>query len=199
MTVTKTILPGVLVLEPRIFSDARGEFWEYFRADAYAAMGIDVPFVQDNVSISRRGVLRGLHFQEPHGQAKLVQAIRGEVFDVAVDVRVGSPTFGQAVWSTLSEANRRQMFLPPGLAHGFVVTSAEAVVAYNCSDYSAPAYEHSLRWNDPALGIPWPVHSPILSPKDEQAPLLSALGDQLPRFRQDSHPEPSEGSAVVGD
>jgi dTDP-4-dehydrorhamnose 3,5-epimerase len=184
VTVTKTILPGVLVLEPRVFSDARGEFWEYFRADTYAAMGIDVPFVQDNVSISRRGVLRGLHFQEPRGQAKLVQAIRGEVFDVAVDVRVGSPTFGQAVWSTLSETNRRQMFLPPGLAHGFVVTSDDAVVAYKCSDYYSPADEHSLRWNDPALGIPWPVDSPILSPKDQAAPLLSALASRLPHFAQ---------------
>jgi dTDP-4-dehydrorhamnose 3,5-epimerase len=175
----------VLVLEPRVFTDARGVFWESFRADAYEAMGIDVAFVQDNVSISRRGVLRGLHFQEPHGQAKLVQAIRGEVFDVAVDVRIGSPTFGQAVWSTLSESNRRQLFLPPGLAHGFVVLSEDAVVAYKCSDYYAPAHEHSVRWNDPALGIPWPVDTPILSSKDEAAPLLSALSaDRLPRFGQ---------------
>jgi dTDP-4-dehydrorhamnose 3,5-epimerase len=184
VTATKTILPGVLVLEPRVFSDARGEFWEYFRVDTYAAMGIDVSFVQDNVSISRRGVLRGLHFQEPRGQAKLVQAIRGEVFDVAVDVRVGSPTFGQAVWSTLSDTNRRQLFLPAGLAHGFVVTSDEAVVAYKCSDYYSPAHEHTLRWNDPALEIPWPVDAPTLSPKDEAAPLLSALAGFLPRFRQ---------------
>ena len=183
MTVTQTDLAGVLVLEPRVFSDARGAFFESFRADRCAAMGVGAAFVQDNVSISRRGVLRGLHFQHPRGQAKLIQAIRGEVFDVAVDVRRDSPTFGRAVWSTLSEANRRQMFVPPGFAHGFVVTSDEAIVAYKCSDYYAPEFERSIHWNDPALGIPWPVASPILSSKDESAPLLSALSSHLlPRF-----------------
>lgn len=185
MTVTETGLPGVLLVEPRVFTDARGAFFEAFRADAYAAMGITETFVQDNVSVSRRGVLRGLHFQHPQGQAKLVQAIRGDVFDVAVDVRTGSPTFGRAVWSTLSESNRRQLYVPPGFAHGFVVTSDEAVVAYKCSTYYAPASEHSIRWNDPALGIPWPVTHPVLSAKDEAAPLLASLpADVFPRFER---------------
>ena len=182
MSVTETSVPGVLVVEPRVFSDARGSFFEVYRAEAYAAMGIDATFVQDNVSISRRGVLRGLHFQQPRGQAKLIQALRGEVFDVAVDVRVGSPTFGHAAWTTLSEANRRQLYIPPGFAHGFVVTSDEAIVAYKCSEYYSPAAEHAIRWNDPALGIPWPVAAPILSPKDEAAPPLAAIPlDLLPR------------------
>ncbi len=145
-------------------------------------MGIDAAFVQDNVSISRHGVLRGLHFQHPRAQAKLVQAVRGEVFDVAVDVRVGSPTFGRAAWTTLSETNHRQLFIPSGFAHGFVVTSDEAIVSYKCSEYYSPGAEHAIRWNDPALAIPWPVAAPILSPKDAAAPLLSAIPrDLLPR------------------
>jgi dTDP-4-dehydrorhamnose 3,5-epimerase len=180
---TATTVPGVIVLEARVFSDARGTFFESYRADAYAALGVLSTFVQDNVSISRRGVLRGLHFQHPRGQAKLVQVVRGEVFDVAVDVRLGSPTFGQAVWATLSESNHRQMFMPPGFAHGFLVTSDEAVVVYKCGEYYTPECEHSLRWNDPALAIPWPECTPILSAKDEAAPLLSAVPrDSLPPF-----------------
>jgi len=183
VSVIETAVPGVLVVEPRIFSDARGTFFEVYRAESYAAMGIDVAFVQDNVSISRRGVLRGLHFQQPNAQAKLIQALRGEVFDVAVDLRLGSPTFGRAAWTTLSESNRRQLFIPSGFAHGFVVTSDEAIVAYKCSEYYSPSAEHAIRWNDPALGIPWPVATPILSPKDEAAPLLSAIPrDMLPRI-----------------
>lgn len=175
MTVTETKLAGVLVLEPRVFSDARGAFFESYRADAYATMGVDVVFVQDNVSVSRRGVLRGLHFQHPHGQAKLVYPVRGEIFDVAVDIRAGSPTFGRAAWTVLSEKNRRQLFIPAGFAHGFVVTSDEAIVAYKCSTYYDASCEHSLRWNDPSLRIPWPVSDPILSAKDAAAPLLSQL------------------------
>ncbi|MGH7616123.1 MAG: dTDP-4-dehydrorhamnose 3,5-epimerase [Gemmatimonadaceae bacterium] len=180
---TETGVAGVLVVEPRIFSDARGTFFETYRVDAFAEMGIDATFVQDNVSVSRGGVLRGLHFQEPHRQAKLIQALEGEVFDVAVDVRAGSPTFGRAVWTTLSRANRRQLFIPPGFAHGFVATSDEAVVVYKCSDYYTPSCEHAVKWNDPALGIPWPVLSPVLSAKDEAAPLLADLPPgALPRF-----------------
>lgn len=183
MTVTELDLPGVLLIEPRVFADARGAFFESYRADGYAAMGVPTTFVQDNVSVSCRGVLRGLHFQHPRGQAKLIQAVRGEVFDVAVDVRAGSPTFGCAVWSTLSETNHRQLFVPPGFAHGFVVTSDEAVVVYKCSDYYTPTSEHAIRWSDPALGIPWPVGRPTLSAKDDAAPLLSELPlSMLPRF-----------------
>jgi dTDP-4-dehydrorhamnose 3,5-epimerase len=186
VTVTETKLPGVLVLEPRVFSDVRGTFFESFRSDACSSVGIDVVFVQDNVSVSRRGVLRGLHFQHPHGQAKLINAVRGEIFDVAVDVRAGSPTFGCAAWTVLSEKNRRQLFIPAGFAHGFVVTSDEAIVLYKCSAYYEPACEHSLRWDDPALRIPWPVTDPILSAKDATAPLLSELS-------AGSFPTPVEG------
>lgn len=183
MTTTDIGLPGVLLLEPRVFADARGAFFEAYRADTYARLGVPMTFVQDNVSVSRRGVLRGLHFQHPRGQAKLIQAIRGEVFDVAVDVRVGSPTFGRAAWSTLSETNRHQLFIPPGFAHGFVVTSDEAVVAYKCSEYYAPESEHSLRWDDPALGIPWPLDRPIVSPKDAVARMLADFSlDALPPY-----------------
>lgn len=184
MTIIETGLPGVILVEPRAFSDARGTFFESYRADTYPQLGIVERFVQDNVSTSKRGVLRGLHFQEPRAQAKLVQVMRGEVFDVAVDVRAGSPTFGRAAWATLSESNRREMFVPAGFAHGFVVTSDEAVVAYKCSDYYAPECEHVVQWNDPALAIPWPVADPIVSPRDAAAPRLSSLGpDVLPRVR----------------
>jgi dTDP-4-dehydrorhamnose 3,5-epimerase len=180
---TETTVPGVIILEPRVFKDARGTFFESYRADEYGALGVHATFVQDNVSISRRGVLRGLHFQHPRGQAKLVQVVRGEIFDVAVDVRLGSPTFGQAAWAMLSESNHRQLFIPPGFAHGFLVTSDEAVVVYKCAEYYAPEYEHSLRWNDASLAIPWPEPAPTLSMKDAAAPLLSALPhDVLPRF-----------------
>jgi dTDP-4-dehydrorhamnose 3,5-epimerase len=166
-----------------VFTDARGTFFESFRADALASMGVAATFVQDNVSISRRGVLRGLHFQHPRAQAKLIQVLAGEIFDVAVDVRVGSPTFGRAAWATLSASNHRQMFVPYGFAHGFLVTSEEAIVTYKCSDYYAPEHEHAVRWSDPALAIPWPERSPILSPKDETAPPLSAAPSEwLPRF-----------------
>ena len=183
MNVTATDVPGVLVLEPRVFTDSRGSFVEVFRADAYATFGARAPFVQDNVSTSRAGVVRGLHFQHPRGQAKLIHVVRGEIFDVAVDVRHGSPTFGHAAWGTLSASNQRQMFVPAGFAHGFLVTSDEAVVFYKCSDYYAPEREHSLRWNDPALRIPWPVATTIVSAKDGAAPLLADLPREwLPRF-----------------
>jgi dTDP-4-dehydrorhamnose 3,5-epimerase len=183
MKVTETPLPGVLVIEPRVFTDPRGAFFEAFRADAYAAAGIDTAFVQDNVSVSHRGVVRGLHFQHPRGQAKLIAALRGEVFDVAVDVRAGSPTFGRAVWTTLSDVNRRQLFVPVGFAHGFFAVSDVAVVSYKCSDYYAPDGEHTIRWDDPALAIPWPAAEPTLSAKDQAAMLLSAFPPELlPRY-----------------
>ena len=133
-----------------------------------------------SVSISRRGVLRGLHFQQPNAQAKLIQALRGEVFDVAVDLRLGSPTFGRAAWTTLSESNRRQLFIPSGFAHGFVVTSDEAIVAYKCSEYYSPSAEHAIRWNDPALGITWPVLQPVLSARDRAHRTLAEMTDRLP-------------------
>ena len=183
MKVLSTDIPGVVVIEPRVFTDRRGSFRVAFHAEEYASAALESVFVQDNVSVSGARVLRGLHFQHPNGQGKLVYALRGEVFDVAVDVRVGSPTFGRAVSVTLSEANCRQVLIPPGFAQGFVVTSADAVVAYKCSRYYSPGDEHTIRWNDPALGIPWPVHDPILIARDAEAPLLADVrNDWLPEY-----------------
>lgn len=183
MKVIPSDVPGVLFIEPDVFCDARGEFSETFRAERYAAMGVPATFVQDNMSRSREGVLRGLHYQHPKGQGKLVYAIEGEIFDVAVDVRAGSPTFGRAVWSVLSGENHRQMFIPSGFAHGFAVTSGEAVVAYKCTDYYVQGAEQCIRWNDPALGISWPIDDPILSERDASAVLLSDIPlDRLPRL-----------------
>lgn len=167
-------LPGVLLIEPAVHADARGYFFEAWHAERYAGFGIE-PFVQSNVSHSRHGVLRGLHFQEPTPQAKLVSVLRGAVFDVAVDVRAGSPTLGEWLGAELSERNRHQLYLPEGFAHGFVVTSPEALVMYHCSAPYSPAHEHGLRWDDPEVAIDWPVAAPALSPKDERAPLLREL------------------------
>lgn len=183
MKVTIADIPGVLIIEPRTVPDARGYFGETFRADRYATMGIDDVFVQDNLSVSQHGVLRGLHFQHPRGQAKLVYALRGEVFDVVVDVRLGSATFGRAVSTNLSEENHRQIFVPVGFAHGFVVLSDDALVAYKCTDYWSPQTERSLRWDDPDLDIEWPIARPVVSPKDAAAPLLRDIPrDQLPHL-----------------
>jgi dTDP-4-dehydrorhamnose 3,5-epimerase len=185
MNVIQTCLPGVMVIEPRVFADARGSFRTAFHAEQFAALGLCCDFVQDNVSVSRARVLRGLHFQQPNGQGKLVSVVRGEVFDVAVDVRLGSPTFGRATWSTLSETNCRQMLIPPGFAHGFVVSSSEAVVVYKCSRLYSPADERTIRWNDSSLAIPWPVTDPVLTERDAIAPSLRELScDQLPRWEQ---------------
>ena len=182
MRVEPTELPGVLILEPRVFGDARGFFTETWHARRYAEAGLREAFVQDNLSFSQRGVLRGLHYQNPHGQGKLVYVLQGTVFDVAVDIRVGSPTFGRWVGVTLSAENRRQFWVPPGFAHGFCVTSETALFAYKCSDYYAPEHEGSVLWNDPAIGIAWPVREPTVSPKDAAAPRLADLLDRLPRF-----------------
>jgi dTDP-4-dehydrorhamnose 3,5-epimerase len=172
MKIEETPLPGVLVIEPRAFGDARGVFFESFHAERYAAAGIAGPFVQDNVSRSTRGTLRGLHFQEPKSQGKLVFVTRGSVFDVAVDVRQGSPHFGKWFGTELSDENHRQLWVPPGFAHGFCVTSEIADFAYKCTDYYAPDCERSIRWDDPDLAIAWPIREPNLSPKDAAAPLL---------------------------
>ena len=183
MNVIPSDLPGVVFLEPEGFADARGAFSEVFRADRYAALGIPEVFVQDNMSRSHRGVLRGLHLQHPNGQGKLVYAPVGEVFDVAVDVRVSSPNCGRAVWTLLSDANRRQVYIPPGFAHGFTVMSDEAVVAYKCTEYYVPQAEQSICWKDPLLEIPWPFTKPILSARDAAAPMLADIPrDRLPRF-----------------
>ncbi|MBD3619184.1 MAG: dTDP-4-dehydrorhamnose 3,5-epimerase [Chromatiales bacterium] len=183
MQVKETKLPGVLLVEPAVFGDDRGFFMETYQAERYAEAGIPGPFVQDNLSFSQRGVLRGLHFQQPNAQGKLVYVLQGEVFDVAVDIRVGSPTFGQWVGYMLSAENKRQLWVPEGFAHGFCVTSDTALFAYKCTGYYAPDCEHSLLWNDAAIGIDWPVGSPSLSSKDGKARLLAEIPpEQLPVY-----------------
>ena len=181
MNVIETGLAGVLLLEPRVFGDHRGFFLETFHAACYAEAGIRAPFVQDNWSRSVRGTLRGLHFQEPQPQGKLVQVVHGSVYDVALDIRRGSPGYGRWVGYELSEENKRQLWIPPGFAHGFVVTSEVCDFLYKCTALYRPDAERSVAWNDPALGIPWPIESPLLSPKDAAAPCL-AQAPMLPRF-----------------
>ena len=184
MEVIKTSLEGVVVIEPKVFGDERGFFLETFQADRYQEQaGIDLPFVQDNHSRSAKGVLRGLHFQKTKPQGKLVRVVRGEVFDVAVDIRKGSPTFGQWEGVILSEEKKRQFWVPPGFAHGFVVLSDVADFEYKCTDYYDPSDEGSLAWNDPDVGINWPLDKldadPQLSAKDMDAGSLASLrGDQ---------------------
>ncbi len=183
MNVTATDLPGVLVIEPRVFTDARGSFSETFRAERFAAAGLPFAFAQDNVSVSRRGVIRGLHFQNPHGQCKLVQVVQGEVMDIAVDVRAGSPTRGKWVSTVLSDANHRQLLIPPGFAHGFATLSDQAIVVYKCSECYRPESELCVRWDDDELAIAWPFSDPIVSDKDRAAPRLRDLPvERLPRF-----------------
>jgi len=173
-TVTPTALADVLILEPKVFGDARGFFFESFNAHDFAqATGVQAEFVQDNHSKSRQGVLRGLHYQISHPQGKLVRVTQGEVFDVAVDLRRSSPGFGRWVGVHLSADNHRQLWVPPGFAHGFVVLSETAEFLYKTTDYWYPEHERSLRWNDPALAIDWPLQGePLLAAKDAQAPTL---------------------------
>lgn len=170
MKVTRTAIPDVMVLEPRVFGDARGFFFESFNQKVFAqATGLDLPFVQDNHSRSARGVLRGLHYQVKQPQGKLVRVVRGAVFDVAVDVRRSSPTFGKWVGTELTEDNHRQFWVPPGFAHGFIVLSETADFLYKTTDYYAPEHERCIAWNDPALGITWPEGvTPKLSEKDSR-------------------------------
>lgn len=175
MKVTPLAIADVLLIEPDVFGDARGYFLETFNASRYRDIGIDLPFVQDNVSVSARGVLRGLHFQQPNAQGKLVQVMSGEVFDVAVDVRAGSASFGEWVGATLSAANHHQLWVPPGFAHGFVVTSESALFAYKCTAFYDKASDRAVRWNDPDIGIRWPVTDVQLSDRDASAPLLRDL------------------------
>ena len=167
-TVTPTAIPDVLILQPKVFGDARGFFYESFNARDFAvATGLDVSFVQDNHSKSAKGVLRGLHYQIQHAQGKLVRVVQGEVFDVAVDLRKRSATFGQWVGVHLSAENHRQLWVPPGFAHGFVVLSESAEFLYKTTDYWYPEHERSLLWNDPAVGIDWPMEGqPLLAAKD---------------------------------
>jgi dTDP-4-dehydrorhamnose 3,5-epimerase len=162
----------VLLLEPRVFQDERGLFFESWQSERYRALGIEGAFVQDNVSRSARGVLRGLHYQLPRAQGKLVTVLEGAVWDVAVDLRVGSSTFGEWVGMELTGGAPRQVWIPPGFAHGFQVLSETALFSYKCTEVYSPADERSLRWDDPEVGIEWPLPSPLLSEKDRHAPLL---------------------------
>lgn len=184
MQIIETSLPGVLILEPKVFGDQRGFFLETFRDDIFRQAGIQEPFVQDNHSRSGRGVLRGLHYQLIQPQGKLVRVARGEVFDVAVDVRAGSPTFGQWYGTTLNEENMRMMYVPPGFAHGFAVLSPVADFIYKCTDYYHPQSEQGILWNDPEIGIQWPLSDVTLSDKDRTNPRLK---DQ-PATRLPSYP-----------
>jgi len=175
-----TEIPGVLIVEPQVHRDDRGFFLETFHAAKYREGGVEGEFVQDNHSHSGYGTLRGLHAQAPpHGQGKLLRVIEGEVFDVAVDARIGSPAYGRFVSVVLTAENFRQIWVPPGLLHGFVVTSETAQVEYKCTGLYQPGAEFSVAWNDPDLGIPWPVDEPILSAKDGDAPRLRDVQEKL--------------------
>ncbi len=181
MKATRLSIPEVVLIEPKVFGDARGFFFESFNQKAFnEATGTNHAFVQDNHSRSSRGVLRGLHYQIQQAQGKLVRVARGAVFDVAVDIRRSSPTFGQWVGAELTEDNQHQLWVPPGFAHGFVVLSESADFLYKTTDYYAPQHERSIAWNDPSIGISWPAlaqgQQPLLSAKDSAAPLLASLG-----------------------
>jgi len=188
MKIIETALPGVLILEPQVFGDARGFFVETFRERWLREAGVEAHFVQDNQSRSRQGVLRGLHYQTVNPQGKLVRAARGSVFDVAVDVRSGSPHFGQWVGVTLDDVSHRQLWIPPGFAHGFCVLSDEADFAYKCTSYYDPASDSGILWNDPAIGIDWPALDVawLLSDKDQRQPRLN----EQPREKLTVYPGP---------
>ena len=183
MEIIQTALPGVVVIKPKVFEDSRGFFMETYRANVLASAGIRDNFVQDNHSRSSRGVLRGLHYQVRQPQAKLCRVVSGEVFDVAVDIRLGSPTFGKWYGVVLSCENKLQIYLPPGFAHGFAVRSGIADFLYKCTDYFDPSDDRGVRWDDPAIGIAWDTQGPILSPKDLRHPLLADVPPELlPRY-----------------
>ncbi len=183
MKFTETPLPGVILIEPDVFEDSRGFFMETFHMGKYGKAGINQPFVQDNHSHSRKGTLRGLHYQLRSPQAKLVYVVRGEVLDVAVDIRRGAATFGQWTGTRLSAKNKRQIFIPQGFAHGFCVLSETADVIYKCSDLYAPGDDYGIAWSDPAIGILWPGDAPILSEKDRAYPKLRDIPeDHLPLY-----------------
>ena len=187
MKVTNTRIPDCLLIEPVIHGDERGWFTESWHIGRYMEAGIKQAFVQDNMAYSRKGILRGLHIQNPHSQGKLVQVIQGVVFDVAVDIRRDSPWFGQWVGVELSAENHRQFWVPPGFAHGYLVLSDEAIFSYKCSDLYYPETEFSIRWDDPEIGIEWPGEaSPLLSGKDAEAPFLADIDPaRLPHYEID--------------
>ena len=184
MNVHKTELDGVVVIEPNVFNDQRGYFLETYNQKRYQEIGINSNFVQDNLSFSKKGTLRGLHYQYPHDQAKLVQVIQGEVFDVVVDIRRKSPMFGKWIGQYLSDENNLQIFVPEGFAHGFCVLSDTALFHYKCSDFYAPECEGGVLWSDPDVGVDWPLDSPLVSEKDAQFSCLKDIAeDRLPSYR----------------
>lgn len=175
----------MLIIEPDVFGDRRGFFMESWNAKRYREAGLDVDFVQDNLSYSHYGVLRGLHYQQPHAQGKLVYVLQGRVFDVAVDIRVGSPSFGQWYGVELSAENKRQFYIPKGFAHGFCVISETALFAYKCTDFYSPQTEGGIAWDDPDLGIEWPLKEPMLSDKDKKYPMLKNIEPKtLPQWSE---------------
>jgi len=183
MKVEAASIPGLLIVEPSVHGDERGFFMETYSRDRYAKAGIGADFVQDNLSLSAKGILRGLHLQHPRGQGKLCFVLEGEVFDVAVDVRVGSPTFGRWEGVRLSSDNKRQLYVPPGFAHGFCVMSERALFSYKCTDFYSAASEIGVAWDDPEIGIVWPLREPRLSTKDQQNRRLRDIpADSLPRY-----------------
>ena len=187
LNIRETTLPGVLLIEPKVFGDDRGFFMETYRADSFHAAGITDVFVQDNHSRSARGVLRGLHYQEPNAQGKLVRCTRGAIFDVAVDIRRGSPSFGRWFGLDLSDANKRMLWIPPGFAHGFCALEDGSDLVYKCTRLYDAASDCSILWNDPAIGIQWPIADPVLSAKDANAsPLADAT--KLPAYVADGTP-----------
>ena len=181
---SQTELPGVMIVEPEVFEDERGFFLETFHGRKYADAGVNPSFVQDNHSHSKNGVLRGLHYQVRHPQAKLIYATSGEIFDVTVDIRRGSPTFGKWTSTILSAGNKRQIFIPEGFAHGFCVLSESADVTYKCTDFYYPDDDRGILWSDPTIGIKWPIAEPVLSAKDSSYPQLSGISeDELPLYQ----------------
>ena len=183
MRISSTQLKDVLLIEPKVFGDRRGFFLETFRRKEFADAGMDVDFVQDNLSFSRKGTLRGLHYQYPGSQGKLVQVLSGEILDVALDIRWGSPTFGQWMAVELNDRDHHLLYLPPGFAHGFCVLSDTALFSYKCTDYYAPEHEGGVAWDDPVLAISWPLSDPILSPRDRTWPCLKDIDRRrLPLF-----------------
>ncbi len=175
MNILTCPLSGLLIIEPKVFGDARGFFLETWNQQRYAEAGLDAAFVQDNISFSRKGILRGLHFQNPKPQGKLLQVLQGEVFDVAVDIRRSSPTFGKWHGLVLSSENKRQFYIPSGFAHGFLVLSETALFHYKCTDFYSPRDEMALRWDDPDIGIEWPLTEPLVSERDAKGLRLRDL------------------------
>jgi dTDP-4-dehydrorhamnose 3,5-epimerase len=184
ISLEKTSIPGIIVITPEVYDDERGYFFESFNKETFKSHGLPYQFVQDNQSLSKKGTLRGFHYQLKHQQGKLVRAIKGKVFDVAVDIRIGSPTFGKSVSLELSDRNNKIMYIPEGCAHAYLVLSDSALFQYKCTEVYHPEDEYGIAWNDPEIKINWPIRNPILSVKDSQLPSLNILKNKkLPLYK----------------